>query len=938
MKKTLSIVILLIVIRLCNSQTQQIIIYTPNGTPLNAVITTEWPSYAIEYSNHYHDSVYHEAKRLADASALYNCHSYAWNMVEGGPKCWLGEDQEVSKYWEDGSYVETTKAFAEKIVYFWFTKFGIGLDHSAITSVTNPGQQVSKWGPAPLYRHPSDHHPYYLFYTGNQQEQDTSIVKYYRRPCINGFIQADTVNLGNKAVIYSGSVDILPGNTYIVTDTVRFACDASITVQPGGKLIVDGGVLTNACIDGMWKGIVVKGSTTTPQNSQTQGSVILTNATIENAEIAINIAPTDNPTNGNGGIIQATNSKFINNVQSINYGSYENKNSSGSIINNMGTFIKCIFSINQNNFFTANNKTFQWHVKLNQVRGIEFSGCSFNNISKLTTPYIGTGILAQDAGFKVTTYCSAISINCGCSDNAIINSVFEYLLSPIDVSNSGLNYSVYIDQCKLQNVTVGANIKSTPYFQFTRSNVTNFTNFGLLSASSSGYKIEQNIFNGFGTGIGINNSGAASNLVYRNTFSSNTQGVSVFGINNSPYILTGLQIKCNQFKKCGRDILLQSSATIATNQGSSTEGADNCFTGTSYSSLQIVTPFGLVYFRNSTPCYNPFNPIGVTRISNATANLCQATLCSNIVRDNEGIETYSGLQNERDILLREYELGNYGYIFENMENEEFPEELIEEALLLSGNIHKLNEEMRELSDNSIRSIIHDSIMDINLLKSWYEIVHTPIAKYLLAETRLFTDDYEGADAILYEIPDMFNFGEPEMEEHSNYIRFHNFKKQLQLENRSWSEIEDREISYLQTIAEANTGRSSTMAKGVLCFFFNICYEENFEDFIETLNKNSETINFEPETLNPKPVSEYGLTIYPNPAQTEITVSIGSSKVSIDKVELYDIFGKLLIKQNFYKSNGTIPINKVPDGIYVIKIYLSNGDVENMKVVKQQNGK
>ena len=90
-------------------------------------------------------------------------------------------------------------------------------------------------------------------------------------------------------------------------------------------------------------------------------------------------------------------------------------------------------------------------------------------------------------------------------------------------------------------------------------------------------------------------------------------------------------------------------------------------------------------------------------------------------------------------------------------------------------------------------------------------------------------------------------------------------------------------------------------------------------------------------MNPKPetTGDYGLTIHPNPAKTEITVSIGNSKVSIERVELYDIFGKMLLQQNFNKSQGVVSINSYSDGIYVMKVYLSNGKVENRKVVKQQ---
>jgi len=749
------------------------------------------------------------------------------------------------------------------------------------------------------------------------------------------------------ATIYK-TTTIHLGATLTITSTIKFADNVSIIVQPGGRLVVNGGTLTNACESSLWKGIVVKGTTTTPQNAGTQGSVILTNAKIENAKIAIDAAPSGNPIEGNGGIIQATNTQFINNVQAINYGSYENKNSGGVIIDNMGNFKKCYFSISQGDILVGN--IFYNHCKLYKVRGIKFTGCHFYKSEDIIA---GRGIFSQDAGFKVTKYCDLVSaITCECHPTDNTPSVFENLFVPINVSNSGNTYDVYIDQCDFQTGGTAVASYTAPNFRFTRNNVSNFTSStgSLFCLDMSGYKIEQNYFEDNSSsatiGIRIDNSGGSSNLVYRNSFKNLLNGIKIHNNNADPIKGTGLQFKCNNFENCNEDIFLNRDATIASNQGNVNEGADNCFNNTHSSSLNNQNSnLWIEYYRSlvtKPSCTTPINPVGNVTINNANQNQCKSTLCYSLIDtaiiSNKGLALYLELQQERDNLLREYEEGNWGYIMENIDNPEFSEELIDEALLLSGRIYKLNDDMYELSDRAIRYIVEDSILNIEMLRAWYGVVHTPITKYYLAESWLLSDDFENADAILRIIPNMFNFNETEMAEYSNYLRFHNFKKQLNLEGRDWADLEDSEISYLQSVAEANTGRSSTMAKGVLCFFFNICYEENFEDFIETLNKNSETINFEPETLNPKPVSEYGLTIYPNPAQTEITVSIGSSKVSIDKVELYDIFGKLLIKQNFYKSNGTIPINKVPDGIYVIKIYLSNGDVENMKVVKQQNGK
>jgi len=249
-------------------------------------------------------------------------------------------------------------------------------------------------------------------------------------------------------------------------------------------------------------------------------------------------------------------------------------------------------------------------------------------------------------------------------------------------------------------------------------------------------------------------------------------------------------------------------------------------------------------------------------------------------------------------------------------------------------MYEISDNMRSMSDSAISTILQDSILNVELLKSWYSTVRTPIAKYLLVETHLFTNDYEMADAVLRTIPKMFVMSEQDNAEYANYTQFHNFKKQLQLAERHWNELNESEIAYLQTIAEANTGRSSLMAKGVLCFFYGICYEDETygEPIPPSFKKEDELYPSEQLEFEYK---EYRLAIYPNPAQTEVFVTVSNSPLKINRVELYDLVGRQIQEQVFDKSHGTLPIEEFSNGIYIIKVHLSNGETVIKKLVKQQ---
>jgi len=138
---------------------------TPNCTSVApyALTRTELTPAQITQLNNDAAAQYPNATRLANASATYNCHFYAWNMTQGGPTVWIntpGDDQ----YWLDGSYVQTTNtaAFPAKVSY-------ASDDHSAVTTAT-ANILISKWGSWPLMQHNKNYTPY-----------NSTTLKYYVR-------------------------------------------------------------------------------------------------------------------------------------------------------------------------------------------------------------------------------------------------------------------------------------------------------------------------------------------------------------------------------------------------------------------------------------------------------------------------------------------------------------------------------------------------------------------------------------------------------------------------------------------------------------------------------------------------------------------------------------------------------------------------------------
>ncbi len=192
-----------------------ITLYTPNGHSVYAFTRSEEFTYQERLDmDAYWTSSYPNAEKKEMSTSTYNCHSYAWNYVEGGPICWLNQFPDLHWYWDDESYVETDETYAEKIFYY-------SEDHSAIQS-EDSGWFISKWGSAPLMKHLPGDCPY-----------DAQNLRYYAKyPVISG---EDMIG-GTEELEYS--VSCIPKNTTVkwnypsaLLDSIS-ATETSIVLKP----------------------------------------------------------------------------------------------------------------------------------------------------------------------------------------------------------------------------------------------------------------------------------------------------------------------------------------------------------------------------------------------------------------------------------------------------------------------------------------------------------------------------------------------------------------------------------------------------------------------------------------------------------------------------------------------------------------------------------
>ena len=736
--------------------------------------------------------------------------------------------------------------------------------------------------------------------------------------------------------------------TLTVTDDVLCGTYARIIVHPGGKLIVDGGTLTSACTGEMWQGIFVEGNRNLHQTEANQGTVVLRNgAVIENALRGIRTgAPGDN-WNTTGGIVQCSNSTFHNNRKAVAFYPYADIVSGTTVRDNFSSFSNCTFTVDNDNLFAANNTAFDAHATLWDVKGVTFEGCTFTNATTAMTFDKGYAIKSIDAGFRVATLCDNVypepNTDCRCPENQATYSQFSGFQTAISASTSGNTYYVLVDEAQFSNNGTGIYISGNNHVTVTRNDfdmnslpgtITEGT--GLSLSGCTGYLVEENNFHRTSLsgpfpfeGICVTNSGTAANLLYRNDFSHLQKAVRVVGTNGGSQKPVGLVCSCNSFQSNVYDFYVAASSNMSPQQGSASAGADNSFSSTSSSSLYnagtVATDY---YYSGTTFSHVPYNPTSnITVLGHATANPCLSTLCGNggVLPPPGPIKSpdagYMALKTQYDTLLSAYESRGYADILDDPSEDTYSQADILSARLSLAQLGELERELHTRSSNAVRALLRDTLLDLPALESWFAATPGLSSLYSLAETEYLSG--ESNALTLQGVPALLETS-GERDEYDNYMAFNALKEALSgylHGHANWPSATETQIAELQNIADAGTGRSSVMARGVLCFFFGICEDEDF-----TVMGDPRHLAATGENDISSHHQDVSMKLYPNPATNTLHVEFEGLDDPQGTITVADITGVVVQYVETSQRGVTIDVSHLTPGLYVVSFRNGKGVV------------
>ncbi len=340
-----------------------------------------------------------------------------------------------------------------------------------------------------------------------------------------------------------GDVVIRNGATLTVTCELHMSPGGQIIVERGGRLIVDGGLITGDC-NQRWAAIRVEGDVL--QGQAFAGRVILRNdAIIEHARDAISMNPYHRPWNNGelqqyyGGLVQAENSTIRNCVRGVEFMRYAQGG-----VKDQSWFDNVLF------------ENLMEGVTFWQNDGVTFENCTFKNISV-------RGILPGDSEVIVRDGCHFEAVPIGVDIVTTFPNIFGS-----DIGDLHTSPNTFLCSNAAVSIQSAGNVEPISIY----NNIFTGGNKGIKHNGYGRFNIGNNQFIGQLTAIENYDGGINFNLIHENEIQSAYLGSHA--VQSNP----GLRYLDNCYAYSSLVDIGISIGDIFPYQGNYNIAAGNCFT------------------------------------------------------------------------------------------------------------------------------------------------------------------------------------------------------------------------------------------------------------------------------------------------------------------------------------------------------------------------
>lgn len=771
-------------------------------------------------------------------------------------------------------------------------------------------------------------------------------------PNLNNGIPLDSV--WNTDYTLITPVTIPTGKKLTINADVSCLPHVKIIVENGGRLVINNAEISSYCDNTLWKGIEVWGTpdasqysvnrnTTTPQ----QGEVVLNNAVIKNAICGVRVGNTRLHNHGKGGgVVRANNTQFVNNQESVHFNAYNRVNIHNIVIDNVSCFNNCSFSVDDNACFVVDTSNVQ--VSLYNVRGVQFNGCQFEDMqTKSDWQNLGTAIYACLSGFRINEQTDMFQYPANYYNTPCTFSNYKNAIAIVGSAEK----PVKIYNTMFNDNSTGVNAKNADALSILSCSFSSGSEsfrpdvHGLILDSCNLYRIENNQFTGIGNGIKIIGKTENNNTIRLNTFDQLCRAIEVYGENgngnengnesNDKKELTGLQFECNNFITDSTDIYVHGQATIRRNQGWKNKACGNYFNGSSirHFNNQNEDVWFFYYYNNIVPEQMPYYNYQIY-LAGTTPDICGSrhgyigdyyyNVAPMRISDYEG--TYNANYQLYVTALDNY-FTTYNGLSIDWNNVTTLDDPNNPQIFDLIQLSELKNSLDETCIEAIHLLGNSTEVGISDIVTWLQRLSSLDADLLSIHYLSLSEDVSLIQSSWDQI--VQNYSIVNHEDTSYYQYCINQLNAWARDTASDVNISQGAIDTLTTIANSNN-TASPYAVSVL-----ECINEHYPWWRMRIHTSCNWV-VPVESMSPKKETDQGQTdaiqIHPNP--TNGMIEIQSNNLNIKQIELYDIFGKLLMEKKANESTVTLDVSPYAKGMYLLRYTLSDDTQQTKKIIKE----
>lgn len=731
------------------------------------------------------------------------------------------------------------------------------------------------------------------------------------------------------------NVIIEPGATLTIQAPVFMQENAFIYVKAnsatnnGGQLRVDD-LITSACPDKFWQGIIIDGNEALLQSSNKQGKlVVLNDGIIEHAKVGAKVQGLNLNTGlpqpfAKGGIVWSSFGTFRNNLVDVHFEDYSKLNQS---FFNFTDFIT-------DNDFRGGLNTSPLHIFLNGVNNIKISNSDFEDLrsASFTSPQTrARGIEAINANIFVSGTTNFTHLFEGVRltninpqhGNSILGATFTKCFNGI--------YSGYNENFQFSGNTFLMERPSN----YTGPASTPFTGM-YLEGETAAFTVSGNTFQSTDFSSTDNYTGTdvlaltkQNNVIFNNNYFSLNTSNRANGINAITFnemIFNGLSYECNIYQnnideehlvQTGRirreqgarnptnnqpiptgNRFLDESATIA-NQFTNNDGVDILYFQDPLSADQILYPGK----------YSGVSPVNSTELVNCNSETtapCPTYPCNPIIV--AGLKTQFFQQKQQW----------------NVKMTAFP------ALTNSTQIHSeaisINTLRRNLDQLGNKIIMHHALDTVGASKDsvlvWLGHLDTYDADMQLAQHHFFSGNFSTANSLLSNLPTQYNLSGDVLEAHNQTISVLSTVFPALSQNMAVNALPKPVLDTLESHWGTHCSGAGALARSLL-------YQNDRRLYADC--NGTEERDTPGGKIRKSANEEHGnqITISPNPANqtVQITRSTGVIGAQLRIIGLTGTLEEFTIPQG--QNSTTLSVSHLPNGMYIVTL------VEEGKIAARQ---